>query len=182
MQVDAWVARKVASMTRALPREAVVLVDAAVAECVGSESPARIFTLTEAKVIEADPVAHAAKVEAERRKRHVSLSRCDEFGLRHVIARISAGDAAWMDATVDRVADILSSRAVEGDPRTRQEWRAEAFGWLARPAELLQLLLEAQEPTLVDAEPSRATAFPAGPLRPPAPGRARRPVHRRGPV
>ena len=166
LAAEVWVARRVATLTRSLDQTAAAVVDAALADCIASESPSRVFTIAQAKVIEADPAGHAAKLEAERRRRYVSLSRCDEFGLRHVIARISAGDAVWIDAMVDRVADLLATRqplAVPDRPgKTRDELRAEAFGWLARPAELLQLLLEAQQPTLFDpdAEASRATAFP----------------------
>ena len=49
---------------------------------------------------------------------------------------------------VDRVADILAARTdlrpeAPGDDLTRDELRSVAFGWLARPAELLELLLDA---------------------------------------
>jgi hypothetical protein len=122
-------------------------VDLAVADAIAGESPARVLELAEAKIIEADSAGHAARVEAERRRRFVGLSRTNEHGLRHVIARIEAGDAAWIDATVDRVADILASRPelrpdllsdLEGV--TRDELRAVAFGWLARPEDLAELL------------------------------------------
>ena len=85
-----------------------------------------------------------------------------------MIARVRAGDAAWIDATVDRVADILGGHHPAGT--TRDELRSEAFGWLARPAELLQLLLEATPaPTLDQADLAEAlrSADPAR-LRPPA--------------
>lgn len=150
LQVDAWVARKVAAMTRHLAREAAFLVDRAVADALATESPSRVFTITEAKIIEADPATHEAKVEEQRRRRYVTLSRTDEHGLRHVIARVAAGDAVWVDALVDRVADILRDRHPEGT--TKDELRSIAFGWLARPAELLQLLLEAADPAAVDQE------------------------------
>lgn len=176
--VEQWLVCKVARLTRALPLAVVGLVDAALAGCVATESPARVLALCEAKIIEADPVAHAARVAAEQARRYVSLSRADAAGLRHVIARVNAGDAVWVDATVDRVADILAA----GDPdASRDLLRSEAFGWLGRPAELLQLLLEATQPDtdtdtdtapahVTDAEPdpepdepvpSRALAFPA---------------------
>ncbi|HEU4811087.1 MAG TPA: hypothetical protein VFT00_02985 [Nocardioides sp.] len=150
LQVDAWVARKVAAMTRHLEREAAFLVDRAVADALATESPSRVFTITTAKIIEADPATHEAKVEEERRRRYVALSRTDGQGLRHVIARVTAGDAVWVDAIVDRVADILVDRHPEGT--TKDELRSIAFGWLARPAELLQLLLEAADPATVDQE------------------------------
>jgi hypothetical protein len=150
-----WIARKVARLSRRLPLDRVWVVDTAVAEALAGEAPNRVLEICEAKVIEADPATHAAHVERQRRRRYVGLSRTDEFGLRHVIARVTAGDAVWIDATVDRVADLIADRHPEAG---RDELRSIAMGWLARPAELLQLLLAAQGDS---AETTRATAFPA---------------------
>jgi len=149
-------------LTRHLSLDAVGVVDAAVADAIGSESPARVLELTRAKVIEADPAAHAAAVEAEKRRRYVSLSRTDEHGLRLLIARVTAGDAAWLDAMLERVADVLTTRhaatAPTGRPAPgRDELRSQALGWLARPAELLTLLLQAQheaDPEPTEPEPT----------------------------
>ena len=148
LAADAFVARKVAAKTRELPLAVVGLVDVAVATVIGRVSPGRVLAIAEAAIIEADQAGHAERLEAERRRRYVGLSRTDEHGLRTVIARVTAGDAVWIDATVDRVADILADRPdlrpeAPGDDLTRDELRSLAFGWLARPAELLHLLLEA---------------------------------------
>ncbi|GAA2153369.1 hypothetical protein GCM10009844_37710 [Nocardioides koreensis] len=145
---DAFVARKVAAKTRELPLGLVGLVDVAVATVLGRVSAGRVLAIAEAAIIEADTAGHAEKLAAERRRRYLGLSRTDEHGLRTVIARVAAGDAVWIDATVDRVADLLTTRPDlrpedPGDDLTRDELRALAFGWLARPAELLHLLLEA---------------------------------------
>jgi hypothetical protein len=158
LEADVWVARRVASMSRPLALADVGVVDRAVAAAIGGEAPSRVLAIAEAKVIEADPDAHEAKLEEQRRRKYVGLGRTDEFGLRHVVARVEAGDAVWIDATVDRVADILASQDVEDRPR--DELRAEAIGWLARPAELLALLLEhgADDDALME---SRSTALPA---------------------
>ena len=67
-----------------------------------------MFAIARAKIIEADPETHAAERERIRHERYVRLSRADEFGYRHLIARVTAGDAAWIDAMIDRVADILA--------------------------------------------------------------------------
>ncbi len=154
---EVWLARKVARLSRRLPADRVGIVDAAVAAAIAGQSPGRVLRICEAKVIEADPATHAARVVAERRRRYVTLSRTDETGLRHVIARVSAGDAVWIDATVERVADLIADRHPGA---SRDELRSIAMGWLGRPAEVLELLLastaEAAEP-----ETSRATAFPA---------------------
>ncbi|MGH3362658.1 MAG: hypothetical protein ACRDOM_09405, partial [Nocardioides sp.] len=118
-------------------------------------------------MIEADPALHDERVEDEKRRRYVSSSRTDEFGLRTLIARIEAGDASWVEATIERVTEIIASQHAEA---SKDELRAIAFGYLARPAELLELLLEgadgAQEALDLDLgpdepKPSRAVAFPA---------------------
>jgi hypothetical protein len=159
---ELFVARRVAKLSRHLPADRVGVVDRAVARIIAGESGGRVLAVAEAKIIEADPGLHQERVEAERRRRYVSSSRTDEFGLRTVIARVEAGDAVWVEATVARVAEILASRYPDA---SADEVRSVAFGWLARPAELLQLLLEhrdEQEQLELDSvEPSRATAFPA---------------------
>jgi hypothetical protein len=71
---------------------------------------------------------HRAEQERSRHERYVRLSRSDEFGYRHLIARVTAGDAAWLDAMVDRVADILS--ATIGADHNHDELRStEVGGW-----------------------------------------------------
>jgi hypothetical protein len=156
---DLHIARRVATLSRHLPADRVGVVDRAVAAIIGRESGGRVLAVAEAKIIEADPALHEERVEAERKRRYVSSGRTDEFGLRTVIARVEAGDAVWVEAIVARVAEILTPRFPDA---TSDEVRAIAFGWLARPAELLTLLLEHRDPQEeLDLEPSRATAFPA---------------------
>ena len=144
LAAEAWLARKVAAMSRHLDRFQVRIVDSAVAVAIRGESPSRVLAIAEAKVIEADRAGHAAKVEAERRRRYVGLSRVDDLGFRNVIARVEAGDAHWVSLLVDRVAEVLESRRelVPDLPAdvSRDELRAVAFGWLARPEELTRLL------------------------------------------
>ena len=139
LKCEPWVARRVASMTRKLLADQVALVDAAVARAIVGHAPSTVFEITSAKIIEADPEAHAMERERQRHERYVKLSRADEFGFRHVIAKVNAGDAVWVDAIVERVADILA--AEHGHDHNHDELRALAFGWLARPADLLQLLV-----------------------------------------
>ena len=161
------IARRVAKLSRHLASDRVGLVDKAIAAIIGRESGGRVLAVAEAKIIEADPALHEERVEAERRRRYVSSGRTDEFGLRTVIARVEAGDAVWVEAIVARVAEIIAPRHPDATP---DEVRSIAFGWLARPAELLALLLEHRDPQdTLDLEvdgadetaPSRATAFPA---------------------
>ncbi|MDR6173988.1 hypothetical protein QE364_003181 [Nocardioides zeae] len=174
---EVYVARKVARMSRHLPVAVVGMVDVAVARMIATEAPGRVLTVAEGKVIEADPALHEERVEEEKRRRYVGLGRTDEYGLRTLIARLDAGDAAWVQATVTRVAEILTP----GHPdATADEVRAIALGYLARPAELLALLVEheAAAPTGTAAPTETAeTADPvqAGPVtddEPLAPSRA----------
>ena len=161
-EVDVFIARRVAKLSRYLPADRVGVVDRAVARVIGRESAGRVLAVAEAKVIEADPALHDERLEAERRRRYVSSSRTDEYGLRTVIARVEAGDAVWVEATLTRVAEIIAPRHPDA---SADEVRSIAFGWLARPAELLQLLLEHRDPQeeleVTEVAPSRATAFPA---------------------
>lgn len=157
LQVEAWVARKVAVMSRKLDRSAVVLVDRAVAAAVG-QAPSRMLAVVEAKVIEADTALREAELEAARSTKGVWVTGGDRpgerdeegAGLRGVFARVEAADAIWVDATVQRIADLL---AAEPDLRLRHhpelgeepsadELRAAAFAWLARPHDLAALLGE----------------------------------------
>ena len=146
---EPWLARKVAVLSRAVPKPLISIVDRAVARAISGHAPSTVLEIAQAKVIEADPEAYAMRREAERHRRYVSLSRCDEFGFRHIIARVTAGDAAWIDAMVDRVADILT--AEHGHDHNRDELRSMALGWLARPADLLKLLLDHTEQPAEDA-------------------------------
>ena len=166
-ECEVWVARRVAKLSRHLPADKVHVVDSAVSRMIATEAVGRVLEVAEAKVIEADTELHEERCEAERRRRYVGLGRTDEYGLRTLIARLEAGDAVAVDAIVHRVGEIIAPRHPEAHP---DELRAIAFGWLARPAELLTLLLEhsAPEPEpgpRLDLDggrrPARALAFPA---------------------
>ena len=137
---EPWVARKVAVLSRALLSEQVGRVDRAVARAIAGHAPSTVLEIARAKVIEADPETHRAERERSRHERYVRLSRTDEYGYRHIIARVTAGDAAWIDAMVDRVADILATTM--GHDHNHDELRSLAMGWLARPLDLLKLLVE----------------------------------------
>ncbi|HEY3529886.1 MAG TPA: hypothetical protein VGK78_12120 [Nocardioides sp.] len=154
-----WLSRKVARLSRKLSAEQAEIVDAAVAEAIAAEAPGRVLEICEAKVIEADPAAHASRVEAQRRRRYVGLSRTDEYGLRHLIARMNAGDAVWIDAMVERVAGLIADQHLKpaGTSCARSRWA----GWPA-PPRFSSCSLEGQAKDRGnDVEISRATAFPA---------------------
>jgi hypothetical protein len=172
-ECEVWVARRVAKLSRHLPVDKVGVVDCAISRMIATEGVGRVLEVAEAKVIEADTALHEERCEVERRRRYVGLGRTDEYGLRTLIARLEAGDAAAVDAIVHRVAEIIAPLHPDATP---DELRALAFGWLARPAELFILLVEhsapaddaAPEVLFDDPEfepepeaPSRAFAFPA---------------------
>ncbi|NPD04223.1 hypothetical protein HN031_05935 [Nocardioides sp. zg-1308] len=165
-ECEPWVARRIAKLSRHLGADRVGLVDSAMSRMIATESAGRVLEVAEANVIEADPDLHDERSEAERRRRFVHLGRTDELGLRMLIARLDAGDAAAVEATVRRVAEVIEPLHPEAHP---DELRALAVAWLARPAELMTLLLEHTaapdgelDPEL-DPEPvlPRALAFPA---------------------
>jgi hypothetical protein len=168
LRVEPWVARKVASLSRRLARDAVAVVDAAVVEAIG-QSNGRIIVIAEAKVIEADEAARAAELEAAQVAKGVWLTstRDEAPGLRSVHARIEAPDAVWVDATIQRVADLLADdpdlRAIHhpelGDDPTTDELRAAAFGWLARPHDLADLLGLLDQPDEKKGRRQQATVF-----------------------
>lgn len=162
-ECEPWVARKVAVVSRRVPAADIGVVDRAVAAAIGGHAPATVLELARAKVVEADPEGHAMERERSRHERYVTLSRADEFGFRHVIARVRSGDAAWLDALVDRVADILALE--HGRDHNRGELRADALGWLARPADLLRLLLDHRTDS-GDPDDADESAEPAEPERP----------------
>ena len=132
------------------------------ARIIGRESGGRVLAVAEAKIIEADPALHEERVEAERRRRYVSSGRTDEFGLRTVIARVEAGDAVWVEATVARVAEIIAP-LTPTRPRTRSG-RSRSGGWPAPPSSsscCWSTATPKKSSTWTRDEPSRATAFPA---------------------
>ena len=139
-----WVARKVAAMSRRLDREQVRAVDDAVAAAL-DESPSRVLVIAQAAVRRADSDRARREVEDQLRRRMVSIAQprgADDEGLATVFSRIDPGDATWLDAMVDRVADVLAERPdlTHGQEMGRDELRAEALGWLAHPADVVALL------------------------------------------
>jgi hypothetical protein len=145
LHLEPWLARKAAVLSRPLDQARVMVIDAALPDDLAEISPARLLDIVRAKVIEADPARHARLLDEQLKRRYVSLSQTDEFGLRHVIARVRAGDAVWIDATLERVADLIAGRFPADT--TRDVLRSEALGWLARPEDLLALLHGQPSPT-----------------------------------
>ncbi|WP_408896453.1 hypothetical protein ACJ5H2_16200 [Nocardioides sp. R1-1] len=146
LRMPVWLARKVAVMARELDREAVRVVDAAVAAAV-DEAPGRILRIAEAKVIEADLAAHQARVAEDARKTGCWLSKPrpgeiidpvggGEAATRRFAAKLPAGAAVHLDAAINDLADALEAhqdRGSDDEPATRAQLRAEALALLADP-------------------------------------------------
>ncbi|OCL36371.1 hypothetical protein BCR15_00395 [Tessaracoccus lapidicaptus] len=112
-------------------------------------------------IIEADPARAAAREVKQRADRGVHVWGLYE-GVMNLTGRLDVLDARYLDAAVDRVADIL---AVEQPEQTRTILRAKALGVLANPAYALALLQRAAQPSLLDDpvdDPVGDPAFEAG--------------------
>ncbi|MFW6597827.1 hypothetical protein ACOCHS_04800, partial [Propionibacteriaceae bacterium Y2011] len=67
----------------------------------------------------------------------VHVGQADDHGLTTVYARVDAAAGIWLDAIIDRLADLL---AAQGDESSKDNRRATALGLLAHPARAIQLL------------------------------------------
>lgn len=166
---EMWVARRVAVLSRNVPHQLVDKVDAQVSGVIGGVAAGRCLDIALGAVIVAHPWGHRADLADARSKRYVTLAKSESTGVRNLVARLASGDALYVDAMVERVADILAAqREAAGTTQklaratvkqTRDHLRAEAMGWLARPAELLALLAEHADD---DPTPTAATEAAAG--------------------
>ena len=134
-----WKARKVAHLTHAagLSLDQALMVDAAVTPYVDALAWKAFTDLVEARIIEADPAAAEARRVAESLARFVSTGQSDEFGLKTLIVRATAGDVIFFVAMSDRIAACLLA---DGDTDPVDVRRSKAVGILAQPALALQLL------------------------------------------
>lgn len=166
LRCETWVARKVASMSRNLGVEQIVIVDTAVAAAL-DEAPARILEIAEAKVIEADPDAHAERITRNQRRKGVWTATArggadtidgEEAGLATVFARIDEADALAHDQMVTDLAAALRDHAPDpadsAEALSMDHWRAEAFAMLADPAAVLAFLHDLEEPPAPDQTPA----------------------------
>ena len=139
-EVEAWQARKIAQATRPLTPTQAGQVDTHVAGLLGGMPWSRLERIVDGRIIEADPERAARLADQAARARFVGMEQTSQHGTRMVHAKMDAADATWLDAVVDRVADLLASR--RGVTALKDERRAMALGLLARPVEALQLLTE----------------------------------------
>lgn len=168
-ELEAWVGRKLTSLTRELDAGAAAWVDAQLAEALPTLPTGRLLSLAEAKVTAADRARADAKAEEQRRRHTLHLGRATEDGSRTLFARCDAGDALRLFALADQIARALQALATPGDEAREESLemlRARALGILANPALALSLLTGAPDHT--DAtERDQAAADQEGVAQPP---------------
>lgn len=176
LRIEPWVAQKIATLTRALDRDQVRLVDTAVAAAV-EESPGRLLAIAEAKTIEADLDGYRTRLAEDARRTGVWVSRPRpgelvedqaEPGTRRMSAKLPAVDVVEAEANLEDVADALALHSNHhrpdddpdgggaGDAPTRDQLRAQAFALLVTDPHAAAALLDgldtppsAEEPAAV---------------------------------
>ena len=137
-EVATWVARKVAVATRDLTPEQALFVDAGVAEYAdGRLSWSRFETVLEARVVEADPEAAAAREAAAAAEQFAKVGRSNEHGQKTLYVRSTAAVITRIDATLDYLCQAL--RAL-GETENADELRVKAMLLLANPLQAVELL------------------------------------------
>lgn len=135
--IPVWQARKIAVACRQLSLAAALRVDAEIAAKAAGLPWSRLLTQLDAAIKRADPeLAERQRVKAKQ-ARYVALCRSED-GINTLIARADQGDLVMVYALVERLAEIL---AMEGNTELADARRATAFGLLAQPALVLQMLL-----------------------------------------
>ena len=104
------------------------------------------FTLLKKMIIEADQSRAAERERRQRASRGVHVWGLHD-GVMNLTGRLDVLDARYLDAAVDRIADLL---AVEQPDTSKTILRAKALGVLANPAYALALLQHAAQPALLD--------------------------------
>ncbi|MFW6597717.1 DUF222 domain-containing protein [Propionibacteriaceae bacterium Y2011] len=136
-EIEAWQARRIAQATRHLAKHEAGYVDAAIADQVGRLPWGRLQALVDAAIIEANPERAALADLVGKADKKVHVGQSDDHGLTTVYARVDAAAGIWLDAIIDRLADLL---AAQGDESSKDNRRATALGLLAHPARAIQLL------------------------------------------
>jgi hypothetical protein len=138
-------------MSRTLSKEAVELVDVAVSAAV-DQSPGRILKIAEAKIIEADPEAHRARLAEDATKLGVHLAPPrtgaildpvdGEPGSLRVTCKLPPGIALGFDATVHELADALEDKLTPEERATtsRGQLESRAVELLSHPHAAAALL------------------------------------------
>ena len=135
-EVKAWIGRKVADATRHLTIPVCGQVDIEITPYADRISWTRLDAIIAATWMRTDPEAAEQADQAARESLGAWVGASTERGTKTVFVRAEAPDVIRFDATLDRVADSLS---ILGDPRSKDQRRAAALGWLANPQATLDL-------------------------------------------
>ncbi|MBM9460508.1 hypothetical protein JK386_11390 [Nocardioides sp. zg-536] len=183
LRVEVWVARKIATLSRKLSRTAVEIVD--VATAAGADlMPGRLIELAEAKVIEADPDTHRARIAADeantgvwmrRRRPGQSVTEVDaQPSVQPITLRLPLAGAVEFTTSVDDLARAMADQHVpadEDDVLTMGQWRARAVELLADPHAAVRFL-DGPSPATGGAEVADTETPPPSPAQnAPRPGR-----------
>jgi hypothetical protein len=158
LDVEVWVARRIADLSRQLSRAAVETVDISVAAAYDL-TPGRLIELAEARIIEADPQAHRERIAAEEarvgvfaRRRRAGDAVVDldgQAGVQPITLRLPNAGALEFTTSVDEVAQALADQHVaddEDDVPTMDQFRARAVELLADPYAAVRFLEGLREP------------------------------------
>lgn len=154
-EIEAWVARRIAALTRDLADAAAEWVDAQLAGALATLPTGRLLRLAEAKVVAADRDAADARAAAQRRRHTLHLGRDVTDGTRTLFARCEAADALRLFALADQIARTLQATADPADEAREEsldQLRARALGILANPALALSVLAGAHPDQRDEAE------------------------------
>lgn len=134
--VPSFRARHVARRVSVLTAEQARAVDAATIAAVRGLPYGRAMAVVDAAVVDADPEAHARRLEVAATRRYVSTGRgSSEFGLRTLIAQSTSGDIARLDAMISHLADLqVGATTDDGEPADLHTRRAQGLALLAHPA------------------------------------------------
>ena len=149
-----WQARKIVAACRELSKDAAALVDVEMAAVVAGLPWSRILTKLGAAIMAADPVLAEKKRQHAKSARFVQLCRSED-GINTMIVRADQGDLVMVYALVDRLGDILM---LEGSTEPADQRRATAFGLLAQPAMILEMLLRHKSDGTHPATPAAAAS------------------------
>ena len=145
-QLESWVARKVARLTRSVSTLQAEEIDDRIADVAASLPPGRLFRLVESLVLACDTTAAEERRQQALASRFVTVNQSTEHGTKGLYAKLDTVDAIRLDARIDQVAAALKSR---GDEASIDVRRAKALGLLADPDTVQHLIGGA------DVEPTR---------------------------
>ena len=188
LRIEGWVARKVAKDARPLSKDRVQLVDRAVSEA-AEESPGRLLAIAEAKIIEADPDRHRAKVEEDAKRTGVWLSKVrpgetvdplsGEPATRRIGAKLSAGAAIRSAETIEDLATAIGEHVEpddDGERPTFDQCKVLAFELLTSDPHKAAAFLDELDAPISTADQTSEADVPEAEQPPPVRKPKRRPA------